>query len=60
MHVLIKELGNKGIETLNGNEDSMIDAFHAMIDKQIELTKDPNLKHRNGNVGRININANIK
>lgn len=43
VHVLIKELGKYGVEDLDGNEDSMIDAFKAMVQKQIDIASDPNV-----------------
>ncbi|MFG1483141.1 tRNA-uridine aminocarboxypropyltransferase [Halobacteriovorax sp. HFRX-2_2] len=43
VHVLIKELGKYGVEELDGNEDSMIDAFKAMVQKQIDIASDPNV-----------------
>ncbi|EPZ51991.1 DTW domain protein [Bacteriovorax sp. BAL6_X] len=43
VHVLVKELGKYGVEDLDGNEDSMIDAFKAMVQKQIDIASDPNV-----------------
>lgn len=43
VHVLIKELGKYGVEDLDGNEDSMIDAFKVMVQKQIDIASDPNV-----------------
>lgn len=48
VHVLIKELGKFGVEELNGSEDSMIVAFKAMIQKQIEIASDPNVPSYRG------------
>lgn len=42
VHVLIQDLGKKGVETLDGDEDAMIDTFKAMIQKQIDVASDPN------------------
>ncbi|MFG1499892.1 tRNA-uridine aminocarboxypropyltransferase [Halobacteriovorax sp. XZX-3] len=43
VHVLVKELGKYGVEELDGNEDTMIDAFKVMVQKQIDIASDPNV-----------------
>lgn len=48
VHVLIKELGKFGVEELSGSEDSMINAFKAMIQKQIDIASDPNVPSYRG------------
>jgi len=42
VHVLIKDLAKKDLETLDGSEDAMIRTFEAMVQKQIEVATDPN------------------
>ena len=48
VHVLIKELGKFGVEKLDGSEDSMIVAFKAMVQKQIDIATDPNVPSYRG------------
>lgn len=48
-YVLIKDLAKQGIETLNGDEDAMIETFKAMVKKQLDCASDPSLESYRGN-----------
>lgn len=48
VHVLIEELGKFGVEELDGSQDSMITAFKAMVQKQIDIASDPNIPSYRG------------
>jgi DTW domain-containing protein YfiP len=52
IHILIRELNNRGIEDTQNKEDQMINVFKAMIDYQIKCSLDPALSSRaNGKMG---------
>ena len=48
VHVLIKDLGDKEIEKLDGNEDAMITTFKALVQKQLDCAADPNTPSNRG------------
>lgn len=42
IHVLLTDLEKNGLEVLNSKQDTLIDTFSYMIQKQIEIASDPN------------------
>ena len=48
VHILIKDLGKASIEQIDGKEDSMIKAFKAMVQKQLDCASDPNIPSNRG------------
>ncbi len=48
VHILIKDLAKAGVEKLDGNEDTMIDAFKLMVQKQLDCASDPNIPSNRG------------
>ncbi len=48
VNILIKDMARAGVETLDGNEDTMLDAFKLMVQKQLECAADPNIPSNRG------------
>ncbi len=48
VHFLLKEMARAKVEELDGREDSMIDSFKAMVQKQLDCAADPNIPSNRG------------
>tara|TARA_Y100000296_G_C5152826_1_gene247366 strand:- start:687 stop:1418 length:732 start_codon:yes stop_codon:yes gene_type:complete len=48
VHILIKDLAKASVEQIDGKEDSMIKAFKAMVQKQLDCASDPNIPSNRG------------
>ncbi len=52
LHLLLDEMGQKGMEDLNGEHDNLLQVFREMVKFQVKCAEDPNLSSYRSRKGR--------